>query len=376
MNDKIKNISKPIEYLKISDIHLDHTNPRLPKTVQESGEKAILNWMLANGSLVELMISITENGYFEGEPILVIPHESLKNKFTVVEGNRRISAIKILNNPGLVTRKSNSIAEVIENAKKDIPKEVPAIIFKEESQIIDYLGYRHITGIKQWNPLAKARYLDKLYKARKLIKDIDEKYQVLANIIGSKGYYTKRMHTTYRIYEKAESKNFYSIPGVNEETIEFSNLNDALTKFQYISAYLKLNFDKKDPIISLDEKRLEELFKWLFYRHPETHETRIGEVRNLSKLNIILNPDNKFAYKAFIEGESIEKAFTLTDEPNLLFTKSLTEAYDRLKIAQELFYSIDSPAEDDAELLKMINAFSFDFYSSVSNKLKPTVKKI
>ena len=332
--------------------------------------------MLSNGSLLELMISITENGYFEGEPILVIPDTNKKGKFIVVEGNRRVSAIKILNNPDLVSKKENSILEIIKIAKHAIPVVIPALIFEEESEIIDYLGYRHITGVKQWTPLAKARYLDKLFKARKGIKDIDEKYKILANITGSKKHYTKRMHTTFRVFELVESKDFYSIQGVNEDTIEFSNLNDALTKFSYISSFVNLDFDKKDPISSINEKNLKDLFTWLFYRHPQTHKTRIGEVRNLPKLNSILNPENKYARASFFKGDTIEKAFSLTDEPNILFSKSLADAQEKLQIAQELFYSIDNPKQEDADVLKMINAFSFDFYTSVANKLNPSLKKI
>ncbi len=368
--------SRVIEWVNISDIHLDNKNPRLPKSIQESGEKTILNWILANGSLIELMVSIAENGYFAGEPILVVPHATLKGKYTVVEGNRRLSAVKILNNPDLVSKKENVISEIINNAKKPIPTELPVLKFDDESETLDYLGFRHITGIKQWSPLAKAIYLDKLFKARKNIKDIDEKYKTLASIIGSKASYVKRMHTTYRVFERVEAKNFFNIPGITEETIEFSNLNDALTKFKHIGAFVKLDFDKNDPTSGIDEKKLKDLFQWMFYRHPETHQSRVGEVRNLSKLNVILNPENKYAYQAFLKGEDIEKAFTLTDEPNKLFTKSLTEAFDRLQIAQQIFYSIESPSDEDAELLKRINAFSFDFYTSVNNKLKPTVKKV
>ncbi len=368
--------NRSIEWIDVADIHLDNKNPRLPKSIQDSGEKSILNWIFQNGSLMELMISIAENGYFVGEPILVVPHSTLKGKYTVVEGNRRLSAVKILNNPDLVSKKENAIAEIISNSKKAIPTQLPALKFNDESETLDYLGYRHITGIKQWSPLAKAIYLDKLFKARKNVKDIDEKYKLLGSIIGSKSYYVKRMHTTFRIFERVEAKNFFGIPGVKEETIEFSNLNDALTKFKNISAFVGIDFEKDDPISSVDEKKIKQLFEWMFYRHPETHETRVGEVRNLSKLNVILNPENKYAYKAFIKGENIDTAFTLTDEPNKLFSKSINEAYERLQIAQQLFYSIDNPTEQDAELLKMINAFSFDFYTSVSNKLNPTVKKI
>lgn len=46
---------------------------------------------------------------------------------------------------------------------KNAPSVAPCIIYDNEADIIDYLGYRHITGVKDWGALEKARYLDRLY---------------------------------------------------------------------------------------------------------------------------------------------------------------------------------------------------------------------
>lgn len=362
--------NKEIITVSIDDIELDTSNPRLPSTIDKSDENEILEWMLANASLIELMQSIVQNGYFKGEPVLLVKSKSKKAKYTVIEGNRRVSAVKILNNPKVVSRRESAINEVIENASVIIPTTLPAIIFNDEKETIDYLGYRHITGVKQWNPLAKARYLNKLFLSKKDIKDIDERYRVIAKIIGSKASYVKRMHTTYKVFDFADSNDFFGIDGVNEDTIEFSNLNDALTKFSHISKYVNIDFEKKDPIKNINEHNLRNIFEWMFYRHPTSLKSRVGEVRNLPKLNAVLNSKNVYARKAFIEDDaSIEKAYNLTDEPSAVFTKSLIEALDKIQTAQELFYTIDMPKLEDAKIARQISDFSHDFYRAISQKV-------
>jgi hypothetical protein len=36
---------------------------------------------------------------------------------------------------------------------------LPCIIFDRKEQIMQYLGYRHVTGIKSWSVASKAKYL-------------------------------------------------------------------------------------------------------------------------------------------------------------------------------------------------------------------------
>ncbi|MCP4103959.1 MAG: hypothetical protein GY749_00240 [Desulfobacteraceae bacterium] len=67
-------------------------------------------------------------------------------------------------------------------AKKK-PDTIPVIIYPSRDHILDYLGYRHITGIKEWESLAKTKYLHKLYQ-RSEESAPDKKCKELARIIG------------------------------------------------------------------------------------------------------------------------------------------------------------------------------------------------
>lgn len=87
------------EKIPVTNLILDSKNPRLPKSMSNKSEKEIINFLLSDASLIELMLAISKNDFFEGEQLLVVPDEG--DKYLVVEGNRRLSAVKLLHNPEL-----------------------------------------------------------------------------------------------------------------------------------------------------------------------------------------------------------------------------------------------------------------------------------
>ena len=172
---------RSIEYKPVKQLVFDPKNPRLPKTLDKSDEQAIIGEMLRDALLIELMASIGVNGYFSGEPLLVLRRDD--GRFDVVEGNRRLAAVKLLNDPASAPYKKKAVLAASEEAEHR-PSELPVIIYDDRDEILDYLGYRHITGIKAWGPLAKARYL------RDLRKEMDEtdsrsQFTQLTKAIGS-----------------------------------------------------------------------------------------------------------------------------------------------------------------------------------------------
>ena len=60
----------------------------------------MLEWLLRDASILDLMRAIGEHDYFSGEPLLVVSKSSKNGYFVVVEGNRRLCAVKnFLTNP-------------------------------------------------------------------------------------------------------------------------------------------------------------------------------------------------------------------------------------------------------------------------------------
>jgi hypothetical protein len=85
---------------EINQILLDPVNPRHdPLQPQVELIKAMIDSQ--KDKLVRLAEDIVESGLNPSDVITVIPHPTEKEKFFVVEGNRRITALKLLNSPNL-----------------------------------------------------------------------------------------------------------------------------------------------------------------------------------------------------------------------------------------------------------------------------------
>ena len=116
--------------------------------------------------LGSLKDSIRTNGYIPIEQIVVTPFVSTEEsgpKFLVIEGNRRIAAIKSL----LKENKAGSV-DLSESVNSTLnPIEVVELIGQEE-EINAYtrtlMAIRHVSGVRQWGPYQQAKLVVELFE--------------------------------------------------------------------------------------------------------------------------------------------------------------------------------------------------------------------
>lgn len=336
-----------IEFIELDALRFDPLNPRLPVRYRNKSEKEVIEWMLTDASLLDLAVSIGQNGFFSGEPLLAIKEGKF---FTVIEGNRRLAAAKLLSTPGITKTKKQSISEILEESpKENIPSLLPVVIFNSRNDIIDYLGYRHITGVESWGPLAKARYLNQLHSNISAKLPEGEKYKILAKKIGSKADYVRNLLIGYQLYEKLENEGFFKIDNLNEETIEFSHLYDSV-KHSGITKFLGIDAQSSKPLKNLNKENLEEFATWLYQK--EQGITRLGESRNLRVLDKVL--ESPRAMKMFREGKSLTEASYFSKHTEEVFTESILEALKNINIAREFSTKMEEFNDSDTDNLKEI----------------------
>jgi len=334
-----------IVYLPLEQLRFDPLNPRLPPKFDGDDENAVLEWMLDDATIIELMNSIGENGYFEVEPLLVVRPQKGKDVFEVVEGNRRLAAVKLLNDPQLAPIKKHSVLEASKEAK-EVPEELPSIIYPNRNSILYYLGYRHITGIKEWGPLAKARYLEQIRETLPE-KSQEKQFQYLAKTIGTNSHYVGRLLTGLALYEEIADNDFYRLPGVNEQSISFSLITTALT-YSNIVKFLGITSNNDPSLNQLVGRHLKELTSWMFEKGAE-NTTRLGESRNLKKLNAIVM--NKAALASFRNRAPLDDAVMLTGVPTEVFRLAIAKSRGHLQNAREYIYKVREATDSDAEIL-------------------------
>jgi len=148
---------KPPVLLKVADLLLDQRNPRIPPEKRNLEQDDLVAFVADTYFALAIARSIASHQYFSSEPLIAIP-DPASTKHIVVEGNRRLSALKLLLNSDLRDKLPNR-AEWDALDTKNVPSEVPVVIVNDRREVAPIIGYRHISGIQPWDPLAKARYI-------------------------------------------------------------------------------------------------------------------------------------------------------------------------------------------------------------------------
>lgn len=341
--------------IPITELALDSTNPRLPKSLHGASEDKILEYMLLDGSLIELMLAIGKNDFFMGEQLLVVPQVGKSGKkYKAVEGNRRLSAVILLNNPEKAKIQKRKVKQVIEDTDKR-PKSIPCLVFEFEDDIYDYLGYRHITGIKEWKLLEKARYLNNLFHTNYKGTNFKNSCRELAKCIGSRRDYVERLVVGYEVFKIIEDNAFYKIVGLDDTTFWFNYIADSLNK-DNICSFLNIQINDKQGLIkeSLDCDNLKRWVTWFFQKNQQGSTRLIGDSKTLTLLNKVLGDDE--ARRAFVEdGISLTEAFELTDEVDFQFLTYLRNSIRLLERADSISLKVSHDYFDIRELLNQTN---------------------
>jgi len=355
------------EIVNIQQLKFDKLNPRLPKRLQGITDEAkIIDYMLKNGNILELMKSIAETGYSEAEPLLVI-QDAEDKKYVVVEGNRRLTAVKLLNDPSLAKVRITSVDEIVKDANA-IPNDIPVIIYSAREDILDYLGYRHITGVKEWGALEKACYLDQLYQVHINEESKPYIYSKLAKMIGSRSDYVSKLHQALKLYNMANDEAYYGA-NITEGELSFSWITTAIG-YSEISHYLNITEDMDQ----INKENYKQLFIWMF----DPQKKVIGDSREISDLaKIIAQESSLIKLKT---GSTIDEAILYTSVPSEAFMEMLKYARKYLKQAKDAIEQLsDEPsgARDILqEITKIVKTINGGLDSNFSEDEKDILNKI
>jgi hypothetical protein len=326
----------------LDEIDFDPENPRFPTSLDGTSETSVLRFMLDDAGLIDLMRSIAAQGFFVGEPLLVVREES--GRFLTIEGNRRLAASKLLASPAKAPSRKKAVAAVAESAV-EIPSKLPILVFENRPAILKHLGYRHVTGIKEWEPLAKARFLRQRYED---VPESDNALRDVARTIGSRADYVGRLLVALHLYEIAEAQDFFGIDELSEDLVDFSLITSVLA-YNPIVQHIGLDTAQDVDGEGVDAIRLAFLLKIIFERVNGV--TRLGESRNIRLLADIV--ESPVALKALVEGDSLFDAHALSEKAELGFSSLLVAAEKSLKRALPLRPSGPLTSIDAAKVSKL-----------------------
>ncbi len=149
--------------IAVTSLHLDEKNPRLGRETRARAPRDIIQYLFEHDKALDVARSIATRGYFPNEPLLAIKENG---RYIVIEGNRRLAALKALKEPGLLEgplhRQMEPLSKRIANPQAIA--NVPVTIAPTRRATDQQIAGRHVgTAVLPWQAENRASFiLDKL----------------------------------------------------------------------------------------------------------------------------------------------------------------------------------------------------------------------
>ena len=327
--------------IRLTDLRLDPQNPRLPPHMQDPAKTQLelLMYIDKRFNPLEVAESIARHGYFESEPLIAVEEAGV---FVVVEGNRRLSALIGLSDQVSRAALSRQTKGWRTLPEAELPDELPVVVVATREQVAPLLGFRHISGIKEWEPFAQARYIVLLVEAG---HDLGQ----VAEMVGRELTETRSMYRDHEIVRQASD-----VFGLDTRRVEndFGVFNAAMgvrNLRHYVLAPTPATTSIDDWPLGEDAREPLSRLLVFMYGDERGRGKVLPESRYLRQLGQVLADESGRGEQALLAGLDLEEALESLAEPTVRFRKRIQAALRALQLADEEEGA--EPSEEDLALL-------------------------
>lgn len=184
---KLKDIS-------VTALKLDPQNPRLPEADKTLSQRQLIDELVEHEKIYDLAKEIVDKGYYPTEALITVEEEG--NKY-VLEGNRRLASLKLLNNPDSAPEKyQKKFRALASRVNTEAIKKVRVTIAPSRTAAWPIIMSKHTSSqVKGWSPIMQANFYKQLVDSGMSINDISAQYAIPVGEINS----FLRSHTMYKI---------------------------------------------------------------------------------------------------------------------------------------------------------------------------------
>lgn len=334
MSDHVPTSAGRTGQVRVRDLRLDPENPRIPENHRGKATAELAALLEMGFDAYPIAQSIAELGFFNAEPLIVIPNQSEPGTWIVTEGNRRLTALLGLSDPSVraeftAPEKWNELAD---KSAIRLDQEVPVVIHKTRDTTHAEIARVHVVGKLPWRPFMQAKYIAARVAEGRTIQEV-------ADLIGIPKSKAADLYRDQAILAQASKL------GLETQQVEgaFSLLTVAMssTKIRdHIGAPLGSRTEVGvDPIPPGLETELQEVIQWVF--GDEEHESVISDSRQIPQLGNVVASDVGLA--ALRSGKTLEEAKQSVANAGL---DPLTSLSNRLNTARR---ALSSAADDISE---------------------------
>lgn len=160
--------------LLITDIGLDLRNPRL-KDAENQTEALLLMVADQDLKLEKLAEHIIKFGMNPTDSLCVIEDSENLNQYIALEGNRRITTLKILHNPEILQNKSSELYRKMKKMLSDFNKspinKIRCTVFQQEEEAYEWIRLKHTgenkgAGTVSWSTNQQENFQDRYFNSK------------------------------------------------------------------------------------------------------------------------------------------------------------------------------------------------------------------
>jgi hypothetical protein len=360
--------------LPVSQLQLDVENPRLAWRLDGDSQDSLAKILWTEMAVDEVAWSIAENGFFRSEPLFVIisnPEEidPTKRIYTVIEGNRRLTAVLLLTNEKLKKKVGATDLPIIKDDIRTGLRTLPAIIYESRESLWTTIGFRHINGIKPWDSFSKAKYIAEVHE------NIGVPLQEIAQRIGDRNVTVARLYRGYKVLEQAESEGVFNREDRARNRFYFSHLYTALDYAEFQS-FLGLDVKTSlmsNPVPQSRLRELEELMLWLYGKKSAginpLIQTQNPDLNLLRR--VVTKPD---ALSVLRRTNRLERAYEVAIGDKARFRDALFNAKSELQNAKAAVSTGFVGEEDLYDVISDITVYAGTIRSEMETIMKNAVR--
>ena len=350
-------------------LEFDPDNPRLAEDgLAHPTDSQIILALADMADLSELVESIASNGYIDIEPLI---GQRVGDKWRVLEGNRRLAAIRLLENPALAKGTGIAVPEMTAANRKTL-KSVSLYAVANKDQAREYIGFKHINGPHRWDAVAKARFATDWFRKEKANGVTIEK---IAQRLGDNHATVARLVNGMFLLDQAEECEVYDVkdryPG---KRFAFSHLYTALTRPGYreflgLPDEWRVDNPQPNPVPKSHLSNLKQVLVWLYgSKADEQKPVIVSQNPDIKNLGAVLS--NPRARTIMSMRNNLNEAYAAVERKGARFESALVNAKQETETAMSQIAGYDATDSTLLEISKELRDTSEQLHSSMTAMAK------